>query len=202
MENQFIEINDNKIRYRGIKVKDRPFLIFLHGMAFNADTWNRLGTLVVLGKQGYSAYALDLPGFGKSSGKRLSRDKAAELLDAFVKELGIEKFILVGPSMGGGVALHYAINHQEKLDGLILIAPSGLNDPYILENLGNIKVPTLVFWGEKDNIFPVELSEKLTDSIKNVRFILCKNAGHPCYLYTPQLFHKEIIKFVQELTNL
>ncbi|MGQ4891050.1 MAG: alpha/beta fold hydrolase [Candidatus Njordarchaeia archaeon] len=194
----FIEIDGLKIRYREVNKGLEPAVLLLHGMAFSVDTWVDLGTLDFLAKERIHAIALDLPGFGKSEGKRLNRGKAAIFLKEFLSKIGIEKPIIAGPSMGGGVALRYAIEFN-NVSGLVLIAPAGLNDEYIVENLSKIRAPTLIFWGTKDRVFPIKMSSILTEKLVEAKMVICEEARHPCYLDKPDLFHDELLKFIKQV---
>lgn len=60
--------------------------------------------------------------------------------------LELRNFVLIGPSMSGGRALLYSIKYPNDLVGLVLIAPAGLDDPLIYDNLDKIEVPVLIFW--------------------------------------------------------
>jgi pimeloyl-ACP methyl ester carboxylesterase len=50
------------------------------------------------------------------------------LLDEVVTRLGIYRFALAGRSMGGNTAWHYAIEHPDRLNALILVGASGYPD--------------------------------------------------------------------------
>jgi pimeloyl-ACP methyl ester carboxylesterase len=47
----------------------------------------------------------------------------AEDLHRFVEALGLERFVLVAHSLGGGIAMQYALDHQERLVALLLADP-------------------------------------------------------------------------------
>ena len=143
-----------------------------------------------------------MPGFGKSSGKRI-RDafQAAEFLNKFFSAVGISKPIIVGPSMGGRYALGYTIKYPENVTGLVLIAPAGLNEEVIYKSLEMIKIPVLIFWGDKDTVFPVEMGYDLSKKLVNSSLVICKDAPHPCYLKATNLFNTELLKFVKRFAE-
>lgn len=68
---------------------------------------------------------IDRPGRGYSErpeeGWRL--DTQSSFIRAAVKELGYEKPLIVGQSLGGAVALNYALHYQDEISGLVLLAP-------------------------------------------------------------------------------
>ncbi len=193
-----MEVKGINIRYKSVNEGSDRNVVLIHGMAFNADTWEKLGTLNKLGEAGFAVYAIDMPGFGKSSGKRLNRWVAAGILREILDKLGLGKVVLVGPSMGGGIALAFAVNYSSRLNALVLIAPAGLNDERIIESLDKISIPVLVFWGEKDRIFPLDMAYYLKEKIKQSELVICPKAKHPCYLDTPDLFHNKLIKFLNK----
>ena len=96
-------------------------VLLLHGAGENHLVWpiglRRLpGTIV---------YAIDLPGHGKSTGKgRDTIEGYVDWLAAFTRALSIERALLIGHSMGGGVAQQFALEHSEQTAGLVLIASS------------------------------------------------------------------------------
>jgi pimeloyl-ACP methyl ester carboxylesterase len=100
---------------------DRPGpLVLLHGMAGERQDWNRL--LAAL-PQAYPVLRYDLRGFGQSP----SDDREYSHTDALLALLdaqGIERAPLLGLSMGGGVALNFALSHPDRVSRLILISPA------------------------------------------------------------------------------
>lgn len=74
------------------------------------------------------AVALDLRGHGRSEPPKNGDYSMAGMtrdIEAVVDTLGIGKFVLVGHSMGGGVALVYAGAHPDRVAGLLLLDPIG-----------------------------------------------------------------------------
>jgi len=99
-------------------------LLFIHGLGHSLLGWARnIDTL----KQHFRCIALDLPGNGLSSTGNYpySMHFFSEILQQFIEALQLEKVILVGHSMGGQIAMTYALSHQQHLKGLVLCAPAG-----------------------------------------------------------------------------
>ena len=62
----------------------------------------------------------------------------------------------------------------------------------------NIKVETLIIWGEKDIDTPLKDAYKLNKIIKNSGLIILKNLPHYSYLYNPYRINKIIEIFLKE----
>jgi pimeloyl-ACP methyl ester carboxylesterase len=105
-----------------------PPVILLHG--WGASLYMFRHALALLPPRGFRAIAVDLRGYGLSDHPRASGaySLAAYLgdLEALFDALGIDRAMLVGQSMGGGIALHYALSHPERVARLVLINPVGL----------------------------------------------------------------------------
>ena len=97
----------------------RPVLL-VHGLGGFAESWRH--NLPELSRQA-AAYALDLPGFGRSSKplRPYSLGFLVTTLEGFVKSLELVRPMLVGHSLGGAVAAAYALAHPAKVDRLVLI---------------------------------------------------------------------------------
>lgn len=100
-------------------------VVFVHSLAGNSTHWAaQLRHL----RPSRRAVALDLRGHGRSEAPRdgdYSIAGMARDIEAVVDRLGLTKFVLVGHSMGGGVALTYAAAHPERIAGLLLVDPIG-----------------------------------------------------------------------------
>jgi 3-oxoadipate enol-lactonase len=96
-------------------------LLFVHAAGSNGNTWRRqLADFA----DAHSPFAFDFPGHGRSGGteslKRIEtyRDFLAALMDA----LRLRPGVLIGRSMGGAIAISYALAHPERVRGLVLVA--------------------------------------------------------------------------------
>ncbi|WP_457573720.1 alpha/beta fold hydrolase [Desulfolithobacter sp.] len=166
-------------------------ILLLHGMKFQAATWNELGTLEKLARSGYHAVALDMPGFGGSPACDQDQDT---VLAEFVRSAGLNRPILVGPSMGGRIALEFAIKHPDMVRRLVLVGPVGVEENQ--EHLSEIRVPTLVIRGSEDQISPPSSAQMLVSSVPDCQLVVFDGAPHPCYLDQPELWHSTLLDFL------
>jgi abhydrolase domain-containing protein 14 len=160
-------------------------------MKFQAETWRELGTLGQLAGQGLRVLAVDLPGFGRSPAHPLPQ---GEVVHRLLDKLDIDRAVLVGPSMGGRVAMEYAIAHPERLAGLVLVGAVGVADNRA--DLGRITVPVLVVWGSEDQVAPLADSDTLLAELPQARREILAGAPHPCYLDQPERWHEVLRAFL------
>lgn len=120
----------NRIHSRDIKVEGLDIryltgghgtpLVIVHGGSDGASPWTR--TLTELARN-YTIFAPDMPGWGLS--QPLEGDfyipELVEFIESFARSIGLEKFYLVGHSLGGGVALSYALKYPHRVDKLVLV---------------------------------------------------------------------------------
>lgn len=125
-DSHFAEINGVTVHYKE-KGQGEPVFILLHGFGANEFSWREVvGPLSEHGR----VIAYDRPGFGLTSRPMpgewsginpYSVQGNVELLDGLMDELGVENAILVGNSAGGEVAAAYALEHPDRVEGLVLV---------------------------------------------------------------------------------
>ena len=102
-------------------------IILIHGFTSNLYTWRfNVDDLA----KNFSVYALDLPGFGYSAKPDkgefdYSIEGYADFIVSFMDAMGIRKAVLVGNSMGGGVALKTCLKYPDRVDKIVLIDSMG-----------------------------------------------------------------------------
>ncbi len=112
--------NGIKINYTDTGGDGTP-VVLLHAFPFNAAMWTP--QIEALGDR-FRFIAPDLKGFGDSDAPETesdySMDAYADELRAFVDDIGVERFVLTGLSMGGYIALTYMRKYADNVAGLVL----------------------------------------------------------------------------------
>jgi len=106
----------------------RGVVVIAHGVSEHSDRYAHVAERLTL--EGYAAYALDHRGHGHSAGPRALIDRvdnAVADIDSLVSIAAAEHprapVFLLGHSMGGALAVSYAMRHQQRLKGLMLSGP-------------------------------------------------------------------------------
>ena len=124
---QFLDLPDGaRIHFRDEGRPDNPVIVLLHG--FNGSLFN-FERLVPLLAKDFRLISIDLPGFGLTGAipsANYTTESFMDTVTSLTNQLGIEKFLIAGNSMGGGVAWRYTLEHPAKVEGLILLASSGV----------------------------------------------------------------------------
>ena len=105
---------------------DKPVIICLHAIGHASGDY---AAVVASMRDKYRVIALDWPGQGRSEAMAVAPEVSqyAEILHRFVSELEIDRFDLIGNSVGGGAALLYAFIHPSKVRSVVVANPAGLD---------------------------------------------------------------------------
>jgi pimeloyl-ACP methyl ester carboxylesterase len=101
-------------------------VVFLHGLGSYLKFW--WYQLDAFAKDGWHVVALDQPGYGKSDKPAsfpYTMEAMADVAREVVRQLGAERPVVVGHSMGGQTALSWAIRYPEEVRALVLTSPAG-----------------------------------------------------------------------------
>ncbi|WP_221621649.1 alpha/beta fold hydrolase [Halocatena pleomorpha] len=107
--------------------ENAPPVVLLHGGGFDATTVSWRDVRPAL-SESFRVYALDWPGYGESDPpeRTPTTEYYIEVLDGFLDAVGVEQPALVGVSLGGGIALGYALAHPARVHRLVAIDSHGL----------------------------------------------------------------------------
>ena len=228
----------------------KPFLI-LHGWESNSDRW--IPAAERIAERGLKVIVPDLPGFGKSDALSTPWDtnKYINWVEAFVKELNLGDFYLLGHSFGGALASKIAVKHAQEVKKLFLVSAACVRKkttkksffkkiskiiklfyflPYygfirkaiykfiirksdyvyvegimketylnvVAEDLSFhlpfIKVPTVIIWGDKDDLTPLADGYFIEKQIKNSKIIVIPSAGHKIPTEQPEILAEKVLE--------
>ncbi len=191
---------DDGIKLHGLLFKAdtcKGIVYYFHGNAGSAENWGNIS--LVFTKLNYDLLLLDYRGYGKSEGKIVSEKQmfndAQKVYDELTKEYSQDNIIVLGYSIGTGIAANVAYKNNPK--SLILLAPY-YNLPDLVQQiypivprfiikykfftnkyLAKIKTPVYLFHGLEDELIPYENSKRLYELCQpNGKLILLQNQGH------------------------
>src|SRR5438093_10855916 len=104
-----------------------------------------------LRRHGYTTHVIELPGFGLTPALRKESAHFPQLADLVLSaadKIGVERAVILGHSLGGGIALHIAVRRPAFVAGLILLAPAAVGrsvlstiKPFCLRPVGRPPLP-------------------------------------------------------------
>ena len=117
---KYLEINGLRLRYLEWGRPEALPIVCVHGYTSSAEAFNAVARRL---EDRAHLVAMDVRGHGESAwspdGAYQYADQAGDLA-ALVDRLGIERFVLIGTSMGGIIAMAYAAQHAQRLRGLVI----------------------------------------------------------------------------------
>ena len=147
-------------------------LVFIHSYLWDKNMWE---PQIKFLKEYYQCISIDLPGHGQSSvlddRENISLRDLAKELTKFIDELGVEKYIYIGLSVGGMLAPYMYEYHKEKIKKIVImdsyvgIEPEEKKKMYfsMLDTIDLIKkVPENMAEKIADMFFSQIVSEKIT----------------------------------------
>ena len=115
-----LTVNGLALHYLEWGKENAPPIVCVHGYTGSADAFNALARHL---QDRVHILALDVRGHGGSdwspAGAYRYEDQAGDLAE-FAEQLGLQKFVLIGTSMGGIIAMTYASEHAARLSGLVI----------------------------------------------------------------------------------
>ena len=188
----FIRNSYGNIRWLETGISGRQTIVLFHGATFDATLWNHLGTMRYFALRGYKVVSVDLPKHGKSTGITIPK---ANFVNYFLHTVHAEQPVLIGHSYAGSYLLPFLTSHSQNIASAVLIAPTSINENRSL--LPGITTPTLILWGEKDEMISLQQGIFLNRILPNSQLHILKNARHECYLYNTTNFHQAISNFLR-----
>ena len=169
--------------------KSAPLLLFLHGAGERGDN---LDLVAKHGPPKKAKSGEDSPFVVVSpqckKGKRWDAEQLTALLNNIETNYKIDKrrIYVTGLSMGGYGTWNLAAHSPERFAAIIPIC-GGPSDQEVAKSIGD-KVPVWAFHGAKDRVVPIERSQDLVNTLKelgvDVKFTIYPDAGHDSWTET------------------
>ena len=123
MEEKFIQIDGNKIRYLE-SGKSKKTLVLIHGLGASAERWSQV--IPIFAEQ-FRVVVPDLIGFGYSDKPLVdyTPEFFLDFLEKFFIESKIDRPNIIGSSLGGQLSAEYASSHSQNIEKLVLVSPAG-----------------------------------------------------------------------------
>ncbi|MCH7713740.1 MAG: alpha/beta hydrolase [Chloroflexi bacterium] len=128
-QDKTVNANGINIHYLDWGNPGKPSLVMIHGLRGHAHSWDDVSAAVC---QDYHVLALDQRGRGETDWAKdgdYSTDAYVADMDAFCRVLGMDRFILMGHSMGGRNSMTFAGKYPDKLEKLIIVDMGPETDP-------------------------------------------------------------------------
>jgi pimeloyl-ACP methyl ester carboxylesterase len=171
-------------------------IVFFHGLSYNTEIWQRIGITDVLDAKNVPYLALDMPYGMKSLCKPKTRDPEKNVTFAYeaIESIfgGPVPPVLVGASIGGNMALHFAVRFPVK--GLVLIGPARAFEDDLVQAYSSFKFPSTIIWGSEDTIIASEDMRTLADRLPDSKLIVYKGAKHSAYKDEPERFKRDLLE--------
>lgn len=122
-----LSVEGTRTHYLDINPQGSKTVVILHGWASSVSFWLPVTRLL---SPHWRIILPDLPGFGLTPPIDSTPDipEYTHFVRSFTQKLSLKKFVLVGHSFGGQIALDYALKHPADLTTLILIAPAAIRE--------------------------------------------------------------------------
>jgi pimeloyl-ACP methyl ester carboxylesterase len=225
-------------------------VVLLHGLSGSHRWWRH--TVDALARN-YRVHVPELIGFGRSrpARKQPDIDATTDILLSWMDELDMARCSLVGHSMGGQIAIHFAVRAPGRLDKLVLVSAAGIPRAFSISEatrflaevvpprawgsprflptialdalragpltilraaqyliaddvrplLPLIRTPTLLIWGERDPLTPLEHAHEMRRLIPGARLITLPKAAHVPMADRPAEFNAALSEFLAERTE-
>ncbi len=166
----FVQAGDTRMYYQKAGTGNVP-IVLVHGFGASSFSWRN--NLHSIAEAGFTVYAPDMRGFGLSDkgwDQSMSQDAQADRLKAFLDAQGIDRAVLAGNSMGGGIVTNFALRYPDRVRGLVLVDPaiySGMNSSAASALIG---MPGIQRWGQQLVHFLLADNERNASTIKSAWF--------------------------------
>lgn len=179
--------------YSKIEGEGKPFVV-MHGFLGMSDNWKTLGTQYA--SEGYQVHMLDLRNHGRSlHSQEFNYEVMAQDVYDYCQANNLQKIDLLGHSMGGKVAMFFAMKFPEKLNKLIIadIGPKYYR-PHHQDILAGLNAIDFSVKPERSDV--EEILKKHVDDMGTRQFLMkslfWKEPGQLALRFNLEVFNQQI----------
>ena len=174
----FLSVRGVNLHYLEWGSPENPPLLLIHGGSAHAHWWDHIAAELA---HDYWVLALDSRGHGDSDWVKPPSYEISDYVDditALVAQLRLVPFILIGHSLGGLIAMTYAINYRETLSALIIVDMGPrLQQSRRMQLLS--RVPTPIFAAEEDLVRRFRLLPEETCAAPELLRHIARHSARP-----------------------
>ncbi len=192
-QEKHVTVNGVRLRYLDWGSEGKMPLVCLHGHTGQARIWDEFAEAV---RSHYHVLTVDQRGHGESqwAATGYDRDRFVEDLAAFVDALELDRFVLVGLSMGGWHSMLYTPDHQERVERIVIVDIAPEPSPEYMEQRAKrppvpMEFPSLdaaVEWARRDDPWATDARIRRDTEDKTRR----REDGRWVWKADPVLFNK------------
>jgi pimeloyl-ACP methyl ester carboxylesterase len=158
---RFVTLEHGPVHVLESGPRDGPPVVLVHGFSVPSYVWEPLDTQ--LAEAGFRVVRFDLYGRGLSARPAVRYDRAlfARQVEQVMDRLQIEQAHLVGLSMGGAIAGHFAATRPERVRQLALLAPLTQS-----RDIGALQWPLLGEWLNRVWFLPKLAASQMSDFVQ------------------------------------
>lgn len=145
--------NGYRLHYleQGAEQAGAPVVVFLHGSGSGASGHSNFKrNYPVLAQAGYRVIVPDLIGYGysdKPDDVNYPLSFFVECVHQLLQAIGVQRFTLIGNSLGGAIALQYTLDYPQTVERLLLMAPGGIENQADYFTMPGMQIMKEVFTG-------------------------------------------------------
>ncbi len=198
----------------------QPTVLFFHGNG--GSIAGRAERLAFYQARGFGALFVSYRGYGKSTGSPTETGLVNDSLASYdwlrQKNIAVENIVVVGESLGSGVAVRLAV--ERPIKALIIAAPFTstvdvaksvywwlpvdllMKDRFeIIKIIDQVKVPLLIIHGEKDEITDVDQGRKVFDKANQPKILQIIKGGTHNGIFVESTWQMEV-DFIKSIRNI
>lgn len=190
-DNRTVSLGTLELRYR-VEGEGERRILLIHGLNSHSGTWRH--TIPAFARE-YRVFAPSLPSHSGEVTWALVEEYSGYVSE-MSRKLEITDAAVIGSSMGGWIAMRLARLSKGIASTLVLEDTAGTRSEDALALKGS-GIPTLIVWGERDDILPVSEGRDLHSRLAGSELEVVRGARHVPHWENPEEFNRTVADFLR-----